>query len=338
MNDSLNQLRAKVDAARATHESAKAAWLDKKAAAIAAHVLATTEKNEHALGIAGPRPAPGFKLPKSPNELAAEAASAALDGAELGMNAALRDLSAAESKLLRAENAITTHAADQRAREILEPFYNARAAAHARLNRASDAVTRAKRFAAAAADHLKSLEQRAEQSEAKTASWMANLIATVGLDSVFPPPDQNDEQFASELTAARRDHSVKAKALTTLEAARTAAQTQVAQAESAVATAVGQLLDDESTERANAVSRLLDEAQRLGTELKYFAVAAQVNGDSVPASTRHVLNRLDLPLINIMTTAINLAQTGEFPAYRVWLERRAEMMAGTIAAEEPKAA
>jgi hypothetical protein len=333
MNDSLNQLRAQVDAAHTTFERAKATWSDKKAAAAAANALVSAEKNERALGVEGPRPAAGFKLPKTANELAAEAALGALGAAYEQMSNAQSALDSAEAKLLRTENAVLTRGRDEQVRKMLEPKYVARAEARAKLDRAEHVVTCAKRFVGAAADQLKSLEQRAAQAEAADASQMAEMIAKGGLESAQSISGDDDRA----LTAARRDHSVKAKALATLEAAVTTAQVGLAQAERAVVKAVDQILTDEITARAKKVDDLLNEARRLGVALKYFAVTAQVNGAVVPASTQQVLNRLDLPLISLMETPINLAKTGDSVVYRDWTARRAEMIAGDLS-EEPKAA
>src|ERR1700677_442929 len=151
--------------------------------------------------------------------------------------------------------------------KILEPRYAARASARTKLDAAAKAVERAKRLASTAAEQLKSLEQRAAQAEAADASQMAEMIAKGGLESAHSFANV-DDATTQELSAARRDHSVKAKALATLEAAR-----------------------------ARHVDDLLNEAQRSGVSLKFLAIALQVNGAIVPASTLRVLNRLDLPLI-----------------------------------------
>jgi hypothetical protein len=219
----------------------------------------------------------------------------------------------------------------------LEPKYAARSEARAKLDRANDAVTRAKRLDAAAAEQLKSLEYRASQAEAADASQMAEMIAKGGLESAHSFANV-DDAATQELSAARRDHSVKAKALATLEAARDDAQTELALAERAVVAAVDQILRDEITERAKKVDDLLNEASRLGLRLKYFAVAASMHSTSVASgSILNVLDRLEAPLLDARHVPVDMAKLGDVAAFSDWTQRRAALIAGDEESE-PKAA
>ena len=220
--------------------------------------------------------------------------------------------------------------------KALEPKYAARTEARARLAYAAEAVERAKRIESAATATVRDLERRAEEAETNHATELAVLIARGGPTAELPATV--DDDLASALLAARRDHSVKAKALSKLVDIRADAQADLAAAERAVVQAVDQILTDEIAERAHVVDRLLNEAQRLGVALKYFAVSAQVNASAiVPATALRVLDRLNLPLINALETPINLAQAGDVAAFRDWTQRRTEMIAGTMS-DEPKAA
>src|SRR5580658_7217170 len=120
MNDSLTQLRAKVDAARTTHDRAKEQWCDKKSAAAAANAVLTAEKYERAVDQSrgGPRSAAGFVPPKTAKQLAADAATAALDRSEIRMNDAARAMSAAQAALLFVENQILSRWRNSLARTI----------------------------------------------------------------------------------------------------------------------------------------------------------------------------------------------------------------------------
>jgi hypothetical protein len=218
----------------------------------------------------------------------------------------------------------------------LEPLYAARTEARAKLGDATKAVERAKQLEAAAAVIVQTLDKRAEEADATNATELAALIARGGPTAELPAII--DEIQAHAQSAARRDHAIKVKARVTLECARDAAQAHLAAAERDVVVAVDQILTDEITERAKQVERLLNDAHRLGVALKFFAVAAEVNASAVvPASTLRVLDRLNLPLINALETRIDLATTGDVPAFRDWTQRRAEMIAGDEEAA-PKAA
>jgi hypothetical protein len=120
MNDSLSQLRAKVDAARSAHERAKKHWCDKKNVAASKKAVWDAERYERAMIVSrgGPRPAPNFVPPKTQAEIAADAALSTLTTAEARMIEAHNAVNVAESKLLSAENAILSRWRDNLAREI----------------------------------------------------------------------------------------------------------------------------------------------------------------------------------------------------------------------------
>jgi hypothetical protein len=92
---------------------------------------------------------------------------------------------------------------------------------------------------------------------------------------------------------------------------------------------VDKTLTDELAERARQIERHLDEACRLGTALKYFAVAAAINASEfVEPSTERVLNRLHAPLIDGHHLPIDLEKLGDIPAFSDWIARRERMIAG----------
>ncbi len=99
------------------------------------------------------------------------------------------------------------------------------------------------------------------------------------------------------------------------------------------------MLGDEIVERAAQVDRLLNEARRLGTALKYFAVAAGVHANGiVPAPALRVLDRIHLPLIDALEIPINMEKLGDVAAFRDWAARRAAMIDGDEEETAPKAA
>jgi hypothetical protein len=216
----------------------------------------------------------------------------------------------------------------------LEPKYAARAEARARLDRAADAVTRAKRLEAAAAAKAHELEQLAAQSEARHVSHMARVIAEGGLTV------EGTVQYdgTGDLALTQSDLSLKRKALAHLELAQAEAQTDLTVAERAVVQAVDQLLSDEIVARARHVEDLLNEAHRLGLALKYFATAAGVHSTNiVPASTLSVLDRLEAPLLDARHVPVDMGKLGDVAAFRDWAARRASLISGDEEAA-PKAA
>jgi hypothetical protein len=216
----------------------------------------------------------------------------------------------------------------------LEPKYAARAEARAKLDAAAKAVERAKRLEAAAAAKVHDLEQLAAQSEARHVSHLARVIAEGGL--TVAGTVQYDG--TGELALTQSDLSLKRKALAQLESARAEAQTNLAAAERAVVSAVDQILSDEIAARARAVEDLLNDARRLGTTLKYFAVAAGVHANGiVPGATLSVLDRLEAPLLDGRHVPVDMGKLGDVAAFRHWTARRAAMINGDEASE-PQAA
>jgi hypothetical protein len=130
------------------------------------------------------------------------------------------------------------------------------------------------------------------------------------------------------LDSALKDHTLALKRLADRQAEHTYAELQVHTAQAQVVEAVDQILADELAQRAKRVNYLLNEALSLGTELKYFAIAAGVNSTKIISpSTLSVVDRLSQPLIDGLTTPIHLANIGDVAAFRAWTERRDQMIA-----------
>jgi len=219
----------------------------------------------------------------------------------------------------------------------LDPKYAARTEARARLDYTQEAVARATRLASTAHEHLRDLEKRAEDAEANNATELAKLIAH-GEPTTELPAMVNDD-LAQALSAARRDHSVKAKALAQLEAIRAEAEADLTAAERAVVKAVDQFLNDEIVARARHVEDLLNEARRLGTALKYFTTAAGVHSTNLVSDhTLSVLDRLEAPLLDARHVPVDMVKLGDVAAFRDWTARREQMIAGGVVSEEHKAA
>jgi hypothetical protein len=218
----------------------------------------------------------------------------------------------------------------------LTAAYADRDDAHAKLHNAAQAVERASRIEAAAAGHVRDLEQCSAHIETIQAGQLAERIAAGPADDTI---EMVDGDAAAALAAARSDESIKSKALATLKAAHAQRQSDLAAAERAVVDAVDRILHDEMVERARSIERHLDEARRLGLALKYFAVAAGIHGSGViPTSVQRAIDRLGAPLINTLDTPIHLEALGDVAAFRDWTARREQMIAGEAPVKEASAA
>jgi hypothetical protein len=138
------------------------------------------------------------------------------------------------------------------------------------------------------------------------------------------------------LESTKKDHTLALKRLADRQGEHAYAEMQASVAAAAVVQAVDQILTDEIAARAKKVDDLLNEAKRLGTALKYFAVAAEVNAARiVQPSTLRVLDRLSLPLVNAMDIPIDLASSGDVTQFRDWAAQREQMIAGTTSDATP---
>ena len=150
-------------------------------------------------------------------------------------------------------------------------------------------------------------------------------------------PAAIDMGLAAELAASRTDVAIKAKALATLEAAHSEAVAAMQSAEAAVVAAVDALFLAEDIEAARQVAHHMDEAHRLGRALLHLAVANEMDGRHVPQEAADVLQRLDVPLLDRRTIAVNLSKYGDQAAAKRCAARRAALIAGE-ATEEVAAA
>jgi hypothetical protein len=223
--------------------------------------------------------------------------------------------------------------------KALESKYAARAVARARLNYCAEAVERAKRLEATAADHYHVLEQRAAQAEYAQATELAALIASRGPSTELPTAV--DEDLAKALATARRDVSFKAQALASLEVARFDAQTELTVADRAVVTAVDALLNEEREEIAAQIERLYGQVARLVGELRETTpdpLHTPVNVSiSLSPTVERALSRVpprddtQVP-VNILRADTSL-QLGAVAGREPWAARRARLITGVITEE-----
>jgi hypothetical protein len=147
-----------------------------------------------------------------------------------------------------------------------------------------------------------------------------------------------DTALAASETS-KKDHALAVKHLTDAQGEHARAALKAHTAVTMVVTAVDKILTDELAERARQIERHLDEACRLGTALKYFAVAAAIHAPGfIEPSTERVLNRLHASLIDGHEIPNNLEKLGDIPAFRDWIARRERMIAGKAPVQEGEAA
>ena len=210
----------------------------------------------------------------------------------------------------------------------LEPKYNARALARAKLEESTLTLERARRVESGAADRVNALEQRVAQADTDQAAQLADLIAA----ELIAPNESSlinaQPAVTPELAAARRQHTLATKALQTLTETHARRQTELQAAERAVIDAVDQLFRDEDIESARLVAHHLDEALRLGGALLHLTVANEMhlNGYTPPREVTIVLNRLDVPLVDRRDVAVNLLKHGDSIAADRRTARRNELI------------
>lgn len=191
-----------------------------------------------------------------------------------------------------------------------EPLHEARAKVAAARDALSAAAQAAQRAQKEAADELFKVREAERPMEAAR-DRRAYDAAAVAFES------------------AKKDHALAIKRLTDCKDEQAHAVMQARALEAAVVGAVDQLLTDEIAERSKLVEYHLNEALRLGTALKYFAIAAGVHSTEVISpSTMGVLDRLNLPLINALDMPISVAQLGDTAAFREWTARRSALIDG----------
>jgi hypothetical protein len=220
----------------------------------------------------------------------------------------------------------------------LDAAYARRATARANAEQAADTLTRAQRLAAVAADKVTALEQKLEAHETGQAQRLAAAISA-GRPTPTLPADIADEGLAAELATAKSRSAVTTRALDALRAASAQAQAELAAAEAAVVAAVDSILDAGDIEIARQLSHHLSEAVRIGKQLLFTTIANETHHRKAPpAGVAEALEKLDYPMLDRRTVAINMLRTGDQAAYAQRSARRAEMIAGDSTTIETVAA
>lgn len=222
--------------------------------------------------------------------------------------------------------------------KALTAAYTARAEARKALSAAAATLDRAQRFATTAADKVRNLEARMAAAEVSEATILAAAIAAGGPTCEAPGPIAF--VFVDDLSDLRKERAVAAAALARLASAHASALATLAATETAVVAAVDEILLEENIARAAAVAHHLDEAARLGLALLTLTIASELHGRTAqPPAVTEVLQRLDLPLIDRRSIAINLIKDGDRVAAAARAERRAALIAGEVElVDEPVAA
>ena len=141
------------------------------------------------------------------------------------------------------------------------------------------------------------------------------------------------------LASARKDHALAIKRLEDRQGEHAHAEMRAHAAVAAVVRAVDQILTDELEERARQVERHLDEARRLGTTLRHFAIAAGIHSTGIVSdTTQGVLDRLGVPLADSHEMPIDLETLGDVAAFGDWVARRDRMISGDVPVPEDEAA
>jgi hypothetical protein len=122
MSDSLSRARKQVDAARGKFATAKKAFHKAEDSLRLVQGTVADERYQRNLALSrgGPRPAPGYKAPPTPAEVAATTAQEKLDAAALAHSSADNELKTQEAVLLAAENKILDRWRQLRALELME--------------------------------------------------------------------------------------------------------------------------------------------------------------------------------------------------------------------------
>jgi hypothetical protein len=138
-----------------------------------------------------------------------------------------------------------------------------------------------------------------------------------------------DNRVSVELAAAAHGHRIAAGAAKMAAERYNASLAEVHIAEAAVAAAVDKLFDDEDIETARLLSYHLTEALRIGQELLFGSIAREMSDrKQAPPQVVEALAKLDLPLLDRRTVAINLWKQGDTAANARRSARRAKMISG----------
>jgi hypothetical protein len=213
--------------------------------------------------------------------------------------------------------------------KTLDHLRATKAQARAALDTATEALARGRKFAEAAVGAVARLEAQHAKAQATAARVLADSLTQGGKHELLKPVMSEEQKI---LIAARTDAQTAKDALRNLEVAHGARLTAFTAAERAISNEVDRHLREELIERAKVIAHYLDEAERLGKELKYFAMAAEINSPGViPSAVPDLFYRLE-KLINIATIPINLQSLGDIPAYNKWCARREALIAEAQAA------
>jgi hypothetical protein len=200
--------------------------------------------------------------------------------------------------------------------------YAARKEAEAKAERSSQALERARRVLADAANELRVAEQKAADSEAQHASTLAENIVeghdvSIGLTVHL--------LLVEDLNTLRSKHSIAQKALASLSAAHDKDEADLRDAERAIVDAVDRLLADEDIETARQVVDHITQAARLGRALQMTAIQTQLaTGKAPPSEVQAAIDRTH-PLIDGLHVPINFASGPE--AMRLGTDRQARRAA-----------
>jgi hypothetical protein len=210
----------------------------------------------------------------------------------------------------------------------------ARAEARSKLSAAAEALERGQKFVREANAALKYLETVREGKVSAAATQLADSLAANDSAALRVPPLPPD----TSQTTARNDVETATAALKKLAAAHAQCAMDTAVAEGAVVKAVDGILEAEIAERSQHVQRLLDEALRLGTDLKYFELAAGIHISGVDlTSAAEVIARLSRALLDTKDVPINLQKLGDVAAFQTWVARRGSMIAADAVPEHEAA-
>jgi hypothetical protein len=221
--------------------------------------------------------------------------------------------------------------------DALAAAYARRAKARTTADAAAETLKRGERLSAVAAEKVGNLEKKLEKHESAQAQRLAAAISAGG--PTLAVPDVAAGGLAAELAAAKSHASIHARALDSLKAASAQAQAELAAAQAEVVAAVDQVFDDQDIEIARQLSYHLSEALRIGQQLLFTAIANETRSRKMPpAGVAEALAKLDVPLLNRLHVATNVAKFGDQAAHAQRFARRTALIAGDSAQIETVAA
>jgi hypothetical protein len=184
----------------------------------------------------------------------------------------------------------------------------------------------------ATAENVAQLERRAAKAESQEAERLVALIVAGGPSA--DRPAGVDPDLVADLVAARRDASINAKVLATLESAAAQAAAELQTAETAVVSAVDTMFFEEDVEEARQIAHFMNEVDRRGRALLHLSIANEMNGQRPPQEVCGVLARLDVPLLDRRTVAVSVLKYGDQAAAQLRETRRAALIAGDVFEED----